>query len=142
MCAAALLDAWRARPRRHRDDPVDAWKSMLMDNPEVRRRHPTGTRQRRLPPGGLGRGPGDRRRLQLHTVNKYGPDRIVGFSPIPAMSHDQLRAGSRFLQLFGGVPLSFYDWYCDLPPASPEVWGEQTDVHESADWYNAQASSR
>jgi nitrate reductase alpha subunit len=37
----------------------------------------------------------------------------------------------------GGVSLSFYDWYCDLPPASPETWGEQTDVHESADWYNA-----
>jgi nitrate reductase alpha subunit len=24
-----------------------------------------------------------------------------------------------------------------LPPASPQVWGEQTDVPESADWYNA-----
>ncbi len=46
-------------------------------------------------------------------------------------------AGSRFLQLLGGVSLSFYDWYSDLPPASPEVWGEQTDVAESADWYNA-----
>ena len=46
-------------------------------------------------------------------------------------------AGSRFLQLFGGVNLSFYDWYCDLPPASPEIWGEQTDVAESADWYNS-----
>ena len=33
--------------------------------------------------------------------------------------------------------LSFYDWYCDLPPASPQVWGEQTDVPESADWYNS-----
>ena len=33
--------------------------------------------------------------------------------------------------------LSFYDWYCDLPPASPMTWGEQTDVPESADWYNA-----
>ena len=29
--------------------------------------------------------------------------------------------------------MSFYDWYCDLPPASPQVWGEQTDVPESAD---------
>jgi nitrate reductase alpha subunit len=42
-----------------------------------------------------------------------------------------------FLQLFGGVNLSFYDWYCDLPTAFPEIWGEQTDVCESADWYNA-----
>ncbi|WP_162766738.1 molybdopterin-dependent oxidoreductase, partial [Shigella sonnei] len=29
------------------------------------------------------------------------------------------------------------DWYCDLPPASPMTWGEQTDVPESADWYNS-----
>jgi len=33
--------------------------------------------------------------------------------------------------------MSFYDWYCDLPPASPQIWGEQTDVPESADWYNS-----
>ncbi len=45
--------------------------------------------------------------------------------------------GSRFLQLFGGVNLSFYDWYCDLPTAFPEIWGEQTDVCESADWFNS-----
>ena len=25
----------------------------------------------------------------------------------------------------------------DLPPASPQIWGEQTDVPESSDWYNA-----
>ncbi len=46
-------------------------------------------------------------------------------------------AGSRFLQLMGGINLSFYDWYCDLPNSFPEIWGEQTDVAESADWYNA-----
>ena len=46
-------------------------------------------------------------------------------------------AGSRFLQLFRGVNLSFYDWYCDLPTAFPEIWGEQTDVCESADWFNS-----
>ena len=46
-------------------------------------------------------------------------------------------AGARYLSLLGGACLSFYDWYCDLPPASPQVWGEQTDVPESADWYNS-----
>ena len=46
-------------------------------------------------------------------------------------------AGSRYLSLIGGVCMSFYDWYCDLPPSSPQTWGEQTDVPESADWYNA-----
>jgi hypothetical protein len=69
----------------------------------------------------------------VYTTKQYGPDRVVGFSPIPAMSQISYAAGSRFLSLLGGVVLSFYDWYCDLPPASPEVWGEQTDVHESVD---------
>ena len=31
----------------------------------------------------------------------------------------------------------FYDWYCDLPPSSPQIWGQQTDVPESADWYES-----
>ena len=46
-------------------------------------------------------------------------------------------AGSRFISLMGGAMLSFYDWYCDLPVASPQVFGDQTDVPESADWWNA-----
>jgi nitrate reductase alpha subunit len=46
-------------------------------------------------------------------------------------------AGSRYLSLIGGNCMSFYDWYCDLPPSSPMTWGEQTDVPESADWYNS-----
>ena len=72
-----------------------------------------------------------------YTARTYGPDRVVGFSPIPAMSMVSYAAGARYLSLLGGVCLSFYDWYCDLPPASPMTWGEQTDVPESADWYNA-----
>jgi len=73
----------------------------------------------------------------IYTVKKYGPDRLVGFSPIPAMSMISYAAGSRFLQLMGGANLSFYDWYCDLPNCFPEAWGEQTDVAESADWFNS-----
>ena len=73
----------------------------------------------------------------IHTIKTYGPDRMVGFSPIPAMSMVSYAAGSRYLSLIGGVCMSFYDWYCDLPPASPQTWGEQTDVPESADWYNS-----
>ncbi len=71
------------------------------------------------------------------TIKKFGPDRILGFSPIPAMSMISYAAGTRYLSLIGGVAMSFYDWYCDLPPSSPQVWGEQTDVPESADWYNS-----
>ena len=73
----------------------------------------------------------------VYTIKKYGADRVIGFSPIPAMSMVSYAAGSRYLSLIGGVCMSFYDWYCDLPPSSPQTWGEQTDVPESADWYNS-----
>jgi nitrate reductase alpha subunit len=33
--------------------------------------------------------------------------------------------------------LSFYDWYADLPVASPQMFGDQTDVPESGDWWDA-----
>ncbi|MGJ3558445.1 molybdopterin-dependent oxidoreductase [Streptomyces sp. INA 01156] len=41
------------------------------------------------------------------------------------------------MSLIGGTLLSFYDWYADLPVASPQVFGDQTDVPEAADWWNA-----
>ena len=131
----ALLDLWRAARKEHAD-PVAAWAAIVGD-PEKRRRY-----QRARGKGGFRRVSWDEALEMLaasiiHTVKTHGPDRINGFSPIPAMSQISYTAGSRFLNLLGGVVMSFYDWYCDLPPASPEVWGEQTDVHESADWYNA-----
>ena len=131
----ALLDLWK-EARAKCADPVEAWAS-LVENPEARQRwqHARGK-------GGFRRADWDTV-LELiaasciHTIKKHGPDRITGFSPIPAMSMISYAGGSRLLQLMGGVSLSFYDWYSDLPNASPETWGEQTDVHESADWYNA-----
>jgi nitrate reductase alpha subunit len=131
----ALLDLWRQARAEH-DDPVAAWRS-IVDDPVKRRRY-----QQARGKGGFRRGDWDTAleliaASQIHTIQKYGPDRISGFSPIPAMSMISYASGARMLELMGGVALSFYDWYCDLPPASPEAWGEQTDVHESADWYNA-----
>jgi len=73
----------------------------------------------------------------IYTIKKFGPDRLAGFTPIPAMSMLSYASGARFMSLLGGEMLSFYDWYADLPPASPQIWGEQTDVPESSDWYNA-----
>ena len=52
------------------------------------------------------------------------------------MSMISYASGARFINLLGEM-LSFYDWYADLPPASPQIWGEQTNVPESSDWYNA-----
>ena len=130
-----LLDFWR-QARKRFDDPVEAWASLVEDT-ETRQRW-----QRARGKGGFRRTEWDEvleliAAAQVYTIKKWGPDRIAGFSPIPAMSMISYASGARMLQLMGGVALSFYDWYCDLPPASPETWGEQTDVQESADWYNA-----
>ena len=73
----------------------------------------------------------------VHTIREHGPDRVGGFTPIPAMSPVSFAAGTRFLSLIGGHTTTFYDWYADLPPASPQVFGDQTDVPESADWWDA-----
>ena len=73
----------------------------------------------------------------VHTIQKWGPDRVAGFSPIPAMSMVSHASGARFTSLIGGSMLSFYDWYADLPVASPQVFGDQTDVPESGDWWDA-----
>ncbi|OGO32329.1 MAG: nitrate reductase subunit alpha [Chloroflexi bacterium RBG_16_56_11] len=130
-----LADLWR-NARKYAIDPVDAWARVMED--EAAREKIQKARGK----GGFRRTTWDEVReiiaaSMIYTAKKYGPDRVVGFSPIPAMSYLSYAGGSRLLQLFGGVNLSFYDWYSDLPPASPEMWGEQTDVQESADWYNA-----
>src|SRR5574344_2314589 len=49
----------------------------------------------------------------IYTTKKYGPDRIVGFTPIPAFSMVSYASGTRYLSLIGGTCLSFYDFYCD-----------------------------
>ncbi|HHJ63695.1 MAG TPA: nitrate reductase subunit alpha, partial [Aquifex aeolicus] len=130
-----LLDFWRRAKQEH-GDPVKAWASIVED-PEKRRAY-----QWARGKGGFKRSSWDEvleiiASAMIYTIKKYGPDRIFGFSPIPAMSMFSFAGGSRFFSLLGGAMLSFYDWYCDLPPAHPEAWGEQTDVCESANWYES-----
>ena len=134
LARSRLLRLWREA--RATLSPVAAWAS-IVENPKKRAAY---TRKRGH--GGFVRVGWDEATEMIaaanaYTARAYGPDRILGFSPIPAMSMVSYAAGSRYLSLIGGVCMSFYDWYCDLPPASPQTWGEQTDVPESADWYNA-----
>ncbi len=134
LIRARLLKLWREE--RKTKSPVAAWAAIQAD--PAKRASYTKIRGK----GGLVRATWEEATeivaaANAHTVKTWGPDRIFGFSPIPAMSMVSYAAGSRYLSLLGGVCLSFYDWYCDLPPASPQTWGEQTDVPESADWYNA-----
>jgi nitrate reductase alpha subunit len=134
MVRSPLLKLWREA--RKLSDPVGAWRA-IVENPKAAA---TYKKQRGL--GGFLRSSWDEvneivAAANVYTVKRWGPDRVIGFSPIPAMSMVSYAAGSRYLSLVGGVCMSFYDWYCDLPPASPMTWGEQTDVPESADWYNS-----
>ncbi len=129
-----LMRLWREKRRSM--SPVQAWTS-IQDDPKARSSY-VKTRGK----GGFVRASWDEvteitAAANAYTTKKYGPDRVFGFSPIPAMSMVSYAAGSRYLSLLGGTCMSFYDWYCDLPPASPMTWGEQTDVPESADWFNA-----
>ncbi len=134
LVRARLIRHWREA--RESMTPVAAWRSIAED--PKKRRDWVAKRGR----GGFVRVGWDEineliAAANAYTVKEYGPDRIAGFSPIPAMSMISYAAGSRYLSLLGSTLLSFYDWYCDLPPSSPQTWGEQTDVPESADWYNA-----
>jgi nitrate reductase / nitrite oxidoreductase, alpha subunit len=134
MVRGRLLRSWREARLKH--EPVEAWASIVED--DARRRDYQKVRGL----GGFVRSSWDEvneivAAANVYTIKRHGPDRVIGFSPIPAMSMVSYAAGSRYLSLIGGVCMSFYDWYCDLPPSSPQIWGEQTDVPESADWYNS-----
>ncbi|WP_295718561.1 nitrate reductase subunit alpha [uncultured Halovibrio sp.] len=135
MVRRHLVELWRDAKKQH-SDPVQAWASIVQDPQKAH------AYKSRRGLGGFVRA--DWTEVQeiiaaanVYTARDYGPDRIIGFSPIPAMSMVSYAAGTRYLSLIGGVCMSFYDWYCDLPPASPQTWGEQTDVPESADWFNS-----
>ena len=131
-----LLEMYREAKQEVGGDPVLAWQAVVGD-PEKRRAF-----QQARGKGGLVRSSWQEALemtagAHVHTIKTYGPDRVTGFSPIPAMSMVSHAAGARFFNLIGGVMNSFYDWYADLPVASPQVFGDQTDVPESGDWWDA-----
>ena len=100
-----LLDLWK-KARADHADPVDAWKSLVSD-----------AKKRKA--WQQARGKGGLRRTDwktaleiisasmVHTIKAHGPDRIAGFSPIPAMSMVSYASGARLMQLIGGISLSF-----------------------------------
>ena len=130
-----LLEMYRAAKAEF-GDPVVAWASIVQD-PVKAKRYKSARGH-----GGLVRSTWDEvvelvAAAHVYTVKRWGPDRIAGFSPIPAMSPVSYASGARFLELIGAPMLSFYDWYADLPNASPQMFGDQTDVPESGDWWDA-----
>ena len=99
-----LLEMYR-EARQRLGDPVEAWAS-IVDDPERARAY----KSQRGKGGFVRASWEDAAELiaaaHVHTVRRYGPDRIAGFSPIPAMSMVSYTAGTRFLSLIGGVCLS------------------------------------
>jgi nitrate reductase alpha subunit len=133
---SVLVQMYRDAKRRLGGDPVAAWAD-IQNDAERRRRY-----QRARGKGGLVRVSWDEAQeiiaaAHVYAIKTYGPDRVAGFSPIPAMSMVSHATGARFLSLIGASMLSFYDWYADLPVASPQMFGDQTDVPESGDWWDA-----
>jgi nitrate reductase alpha subunit len=131
LVRGGLLERWRAALAEH-GDPVAAWAQVAAG----------GEHKSERGRGGFVRASWDEvtqliAAATVHAIAEHGPDRVAGFTPIPAMSPVSFAAGSRFLGLIGAGMLSFYDWYADLPPASPQSFGDQTDVPESADWWDA-----
>jgi nitrate reductase alpha subunit len=113
LIRSALLDAYREEKEKT-GDPMKAWESLQAN--EGKRKAYQNARGK----GGFRRASWDEVMeimavANIYTAKKHGPDRVIGFSPIPAMSMLSYAGGSRFLQLLGG----------------------QTDVCESADWFNA-----
>ena len=131
-----LLQMYREAKSQHDGDPVKAW-AHVVDHPQRAKAYKAARGK-----GGLVRASWDEATEMIaaayvHTIRRWGPDRVAGFSPIPAMSMVSHASGARFTSLVGGSMLSFYDWYADLPVASPQVFGDQTDVPESGDWWDA-----
>lgn len=110
---SVLINLWREALQAHQN-PLEAWKS-IVENPDKAKSYKQARGK-----GGFVRAewPEVLKLISaslLYTVITYGPDRNIGFSPIPAMSMISHASGSRFMSLIGGPMLSFYDWYADLP---------------------------
>ena len=80
-----LLQMFREAKAQHDGDPVRAWEH-IVENP-LRAKAYKSARGK----GGLVRATWEEATeiiaaAHVHTIKKYGPDRVAGFSPIPAMS--------------------------------------------------------
>ncbi|XNM76010.1 molybdopterin-dependent oxidoreductase [Escherichia coli] len=135
MMRKRLMKMWREAKALH-SDPVEAWASIIEDADKAKSFKQA-------------RGRGGFVRSSWQEVNE-----LIAASNV--YTSQKLRPGpccwffansgnvDGFLRI--GCTLSLADWryllkllrlVLDLPPASPQTWGEQTDVPESADWYNS-----
>ena len=131
----SLLQMYRAAKARH-GDPVAAWAS-IVENPEQARLYKS---QRGH--GGLVRASWEEAvemvaAAHVHTIKRYGPDRVAGFSPIPAMSMVAVRRGSAVRLADRRSDAVVLRLVRRSARRQPQVFGDQTDVPESGDWWDA-----
>ncbi|MDZ7777857.1 MAG: molybdopterin-dependent oxidoreductase [Bacteroidales bacterium] len=105
MIRGTLVKAYR-QAKKLTTDPVYAWKR-VMENTDTTKKYKA---ERGL--GGFVRIDWDEvneiiAASNIYTIKKYGPDRIAGFTPIPAMSMVSYASGTRYLSLLGGTVLEF-----------------------------------
>ncbi|MBT6077236.1 MAG: molybdopterin-dependent oxidoreductase, partial [Oceanospirillaceae bacterium] len=96
----ALVKLWREA--RSTMEPVEAWASIVEDEAKAK------SYKSKRGMGGFVRASWDEvneiiAASNTYTIKEYGPDRVVGFSPIPAMSMVSYAAGARYLSLIGGA---------------------------------------
>jgi nitrate reductase alpha subunit len=132
--AGRLMRLWREKrktmsPDRGVDgDPKRSGKACEL--------HPH-SRQGRLRARKLGRGDRDRRRRQCLYDAQIRPRPGVRLLADPGHVDGLLRRRHALSVLLGGTCMSFYDWYCDLPPSSPADLGRTDRRSGIGDWYNA-----
>src|SRR6266498_4795147 len=100
MIRKKLVKLWRTI-RAECADPVETWKT-IVETPEYAQAY-----KKARGMGGFVRVTWDEANeiiagANIYTTKAYGPDRIAGFSPIPAMSMVSYAAVARYLSLIGG----------------------------------------
>ena len=122
-----LLDTWREARSRHAD-PVEAWAE-IMDNPAARREY-----QAARGKGGFRRDELGCSRWRSWPPHCSTPRRNTGRTEWPASLRfprcrcSATRPGPASCNCSAASSAVFLRSVCGLPPASPETWGEKTDV--------------
>src|SRR5699024_6624812 len=101
-----LWELWKDALEKHHNNAVVTWASIVEDEGKARIYKQVGGES-----GIVRTNSKDVSKLIsaqiIYTIKKFGPDRIAGFTPIPAMSMLSYASGARFVSLLGGEMLSF-----------------------------------
>ena len=113
-----LLQLFREAKARHGGDPVLAWGEIVSD-PVLAKQYKSARGK-----GGLVRATWQEATeiaaaAHVHTIKAFGPRPGRGVQSDPGDEHGQPRRGRAVLRAARRADAVFYDWYADLPVASP-----------------------